>query len=63
MGPFHMSMKAKRLPLMNSSGIVTYRGVTYVVAIYSDRDATLEEGQEIVEHVADRIATALLDAD
>jgi beta-lactamase class A len=44
----------------NSSGIVTYEGVTYVIAVYTDRDATLKEGFEIVEHVAGEIADALL---
>lgn len=49
--------------VMNSSGIVTYEGVTYVIAVYTDRDATLEEGFEIVEHVCGAIADALLDQD
>jgi beta-lactamase class A len=49
--------------VMNSSGIVTYDGVTYVIAVYTDRDATLEEGFEIVEHVCGAIADALLGQD
>ena len=47
--------------VMNSSGIVTYGGVTYVIAVYTDRDATLQEGFAIVEHVAGAISAALLD--
>jgi beta-lactamase class A len=46
--------------VMNSSGIVTYGGVTYVIAVYTDRDATLEEGFAIVEHVCEAISDALL---
>jgi beta-lactamase class A len=49
--------------VMNSSGIITYQGVTYVIAVYTDRDPTLEEGVEIVEHACGAIADALLGAD
>ncbi len=49
--------------VMNSSGIVTYQGVTYVIAVYTDRDPTLEEGFEIVERVCGAIADALLGQD
>jgi hypothetical protein len=49
--------------VMNSSGIVTHGGVTYVIAVYTDRNATLEEGVEIVEHACGAIADALLGAD
>ncbi len=49
--------------VMNSSGIVTYGGITYVIAVYTDRDATLEEGWAIVERVAGDIADALLPDD
>ena len=49
--------------VMNSSGIVTHEGVTYVIAVYTDRNATVEEGMEIVEHACGAIADALLGAD
>ncbi len=49
--------------VMNSSGIVTLDGSTYVIAVYTDRDPTLEEGFAIVEHACDAIATALLGGD
>ena len=49
--------------VMNSSGIVTYQGVTDVIAVYTDRDPTLEEGFEIVERVCGAIADALLGQD
>jgi beta-lactamase class A len=49
--------------VMNSSGIVTYEGVTYVIAVYTDRNATLEEGVEIVERACGAIAEALLGRD
>jgi beta-lactamase class A len=49
--------------VMNSSGIVTYRGITYVIAVYTERDTTLEEGWAIAERVAGDIADALLPDD
>jgi hypothetical protein len=48
--------------VVNSSGIVTDEGGTYVIAVYTDRDPTLEEGFEIVERACGAIAEALLDA-
>jgi hypothetical protein len=49
--------------VMSSSGIVTFNGITYAIAVYTDRNATLEEGFAIVEYACDAVATALLDAD
>jgi beta-lactamase class A len=49
--------------VMNSSGIVTYEGVTYVIAVYTDRNATLAEGVEIVERACGAVAEALLGRD
>ncbi|GHO46743.1 hypothetical protein KSX_49060 [Ktedonospora formicarum] len=46
--------------VMNSSGIVTRGKVTYVVAVYSQSQNALEDGQDIVRHVCKSIASALI---
>jgi beta-lactamase class A len=44
---------------MNSSGIVTVGGETYIIAVYTGQGATLDDGWAITEHVCDAVARAL----
>ena len=45
---------------MNSSGIMTKGGETYIIAVYSQEQNSLEDGQTIVQHVCDAVASLLL---
>ncbi|HEV2236604.1 MAG TPA: serine hydrolase [Ktedonobacterales bacterium] len=44
---------------MNSSGIVTVGGETYIIAVYTGEGQTLDDGWAITEHVSDAVARAL----
>jgi beta-lactamase class A len=45
---------------MNSSGIVTLGGETYIIAVYTGEGNTLDDGWAITEHVCDAVARALV---
>jgi beta-lactamase class A len=45
---------------MNSSGIVTLNGETYIIAVDTQEQNSLEDGQTIVQHVCDVVASLLL---
>ena len=44
---------------MNSSGIITSGGKTWIIAVYTQEDDSLETGQTITEHVAAAVARLL----
>lgn len=44
---------------MNSSGIVTLGGETYIIAVYSQNSASLDDGQAIANHVCGAVAQLL----
>ncbi|GHO69973.1 hypothetical protein KSC_088650 [Ktedonobacter sp. SOSP1-52] len=44
---------------VNSSGIVTLGQETYIISIYTMESASLEDGQGIVQHVCDSVASLL----
>lgn len=44
----------------NSSGIVTVGQETYIISVYTVENASLEDGQGIVQHVCDTIASLLI---
>lgn len=44
---------------VNSSGIVTLGQETYIISIYTEESASLEDGQAIVQHVCDTVASLL----
>jgi beta-lactamase class A len=51
------------LYVMNSSGIVTVGGETYIAAVYTTDDNSLEDGFDIVRHVCDVIGDRLVGTD
>ena len=44
---------------MNSSGIVTVNQETYIIAVYTRGQGTLEDGQSIARHVCGTVASLL----
>jgi len=51
------------LYVMNSSGIVTVGGETYIAAVYTTDNSSLEDGFDIVRHVCDVIGDRLVRTD
>jgi beta-lactamase class A len=45
--------------VMNTSGIITWHGETYIIALYSQEEASLDAGQQLAEQVCQAAATAL----
>ncbi len=45
---------------MNSSGIVTLGGETYIIAVDTQEQNSLEDGQTIVQRVCNVVASLLL---
>jgi beta-lactamase class A len=45
---------------MNSSGIITQGGETYIIAVYSQEQNSLEDAQAIVQQVCNEVASLLL---
>ena len=46
--------------VVNSSGIVTVGQETYIIAVYTQGQAVLDDGQTIVRHVCSSVATQLI---
>jgi hypothetical protein len=45
---------------MNSSGLVIVGGETYIIAVYTGSNASLDDGWAIAEHVCEAVARALV---
>jgi hypothetical protein len=45
---------------MNSSGIVTVGGETYIIAVYSQNKSNLDDGWAIAEHVCGQVGRLLI---
>jgi hypothetical protein len=48
--------------VMNSSGIITWQGETYIISVYSQEDSTLDVGWQLAQQVCQVAGTALFAA-